>query len=280
MRYPSTVLICGKGQLAVDALLLVAGNVGIGKIPCRIAACPAANDRGYDTWMPSLAKAAHELGVPVEQPKAHMADPGLLLLSLEYERILPVKEYASDRLFNVHFSALPAYRGVFTSIWPILNGEAESGVTLHRIWPGIDDGPIVDQATFALHPGLTARELYDRLHVEATALLARNLEALLTDAVSERPQDNGRASVYTRSSLDLPEAAAIDLTMPWPDIDRHVRAFYFPEYQVATLHGRGVSRCRAIGRSSTLSPGTKVDGNSRCATYAVGDGMLVQFTFL
>ena len=88
-----------------------------------------------------------------------MAQPDLLFMSVEYDRIIKPALFASSRLYNVHFSLLPKYRGCNTAVWPILNGEAEHGVTLHEIDAGIDSGPIVAQRSFPID-GMTSRQSY------------------------------------------------------------------------------------------------------------------------
>ena len=60
----------------------------------------------------------------------------------------PPKNFLNARLYNIHFSYLPAYKGMFTSALPIKNGEVDSGVTLHKIESGIDTGDIIDQIKF------------------------------------------------------------------------------------------------------------------------------------
>jgi methionyl-tRNA formyltransferase len=59
---------------------------------------------------------------------------------LDIERIsLPLK----NRLFNIHFGPLPAYKGPNPVFWQLRNGSASVAVTIHRITPRFDAGPIV-----------------------------------------------------------------------------------------------------------------------------------------
>lgn len=63
--------------------------------------------------------------------------------------LLPPERFRSLKLgaFNLHASLLPAYRGVHPISWAIVDGERETGVTLHRIDESIDTGPIALQAS-------------------------------------------------------------------------------------------------------------------------------------
>src|SRR5438128_1100884 len=124
----SLVAICGKGKIAVSALRHVYQLLSASILDFRLVVCPTRDDRGYDTWRPSLSKAARSIDVDVVELDSLFGEEGLLLISLEFDQILKVHKFTSKRLFNIHFSKLPKYRGVYTSTLQVLNGEAESGV--------------------------------------------------------------------------------------------------------------------------------------------------------
>ncbi len=53
-------------------------------------------------------------------------------------------------MLNVHGEILPDYQGAASVIWPIYEGRAETGFTIHRIDDRIDTGPIVYQERFPI----------------------------------------------------------------------------------------------------------------------------------
>ena len=61
-------------------------------------------------------------------------------------------------VINLHNSPLPYYKGVRPINWAMKNGEKYHGVTLHRIAPGIDDGPIYGQLTYPIYPQVESVE--------------------------------------------------------------------------------------------------------------------------
>lgn len=231
------VCIAGKHRIAVDGLRMALVRLD----RSQVLACPNADDDGRSHWQPSLRRHATELGVSVVTLDDAARIPDLLFLSLEFDRILRPARFASSRLFNLHFSKLPAYRGVYTSAWPILCSETESGVTLHRIDAGIDSGDIVAQRSFRLDEAETARSLYHRYLAEAAALLQSEFDTLLADAVSSQPQSTRGASVYTRSSIDYANLS-LDLDQSVEVLDRQVRAYSFREFQLPQLAGMPVAR--------------------------------------
>ncbi|WP_326857740.1 methionyl-tRNA formyltransferase [Noviherbaspirillum sp.] len=62
---------------------------------------------------------------------------------------------------NLHPSKLPAYRGPNPIFWMYYNTETSGGVTLHYLDAGEDTGDIVYQASFAINPGMSYREMHD-----------------------------------------------------------------------------------------------------------------------
>jgi phosphoribosylglycinamide formyltransferase-1 len=83
------------------------------------------------------------------------------------------------RLINIHPSLLPAYRGTKVHERVIAAGETLSGASVHFVVPELDAGPVIAQASVAVHPSDTPDVLADRvleiehkLYPQALTLLA------------------------------------------------------------------------------------------------------------
>ena len=190
MTGPTSPRIClaGKNQIAVDALLHMIERGW----QDRLLVCPNRTDDGISRWQPSLIRFARELGIEVVTLNTAQEMDNLIFLSLEFDQIVRPAAFKSDQLYNIHFSALPAYKGMYTSALPILYGAHLSGVTLHEIDPGINTGPIIDQTVFDLPETWTARNLY-------FTYMEHGLERLTADGSSHTafPQGKGqRAKNY------------------------------------------------------------------------------------
>jgi len=279
-QLPSAILLCGKGRIAVDALHFTVSSLVTLGLQIPIFACPNADDKGHDTWYPSFLRLAKLLDVPVlSQPSELASDANLLLVSLEYDKIIRVEGFASKRLYNLHFSKLPKYRGVYTSIWPILNGETETGVTLHVLDAGIDSGDVIAQKVFDLPPLMNARQLYDEYMNHAMVLYRSWFARLLYGDIQPVPQVHDEATYYSRKSLSLSIEANISLELSAEEIVCRVRAFYFPEYQTARLQGRGVRQAWIVG-ASPLLVGSKLLENAHGGVYVAGDGQAVELLWV
>ena len=75
--------------------------------------------------------------------------------------------------FNIHGSLLPQYRGRAPVNWAILNGERETGATLHEMTARPDAGRIVDRERVPILPNDVAREVFDKVTVAAEIVTSR-----------------------------------------------------------------------------------------------------------
>lgn len=275
---PTSLMICGKGRIATGALSFAVHYGVASGLPFQIVAAPNREDSGIDTWQPSLRRAAGALGVACMDPEALEPEAGLVLVSLEYDRIIRVARFASTRLFNIHFSDLPRYRGVFTSMWPILKGESAVGVTLHYMDPGVDTGAIIDQVRMPLPPYMSSRQLYDVFLDEGLALFQRWLPALIATLPHAVAQDASQSSSFTRRSLDVRQVE-IDLSLDTASVSAFVRAFSFPEYQRPTVGGRPIRSCAVIPACTSEPPGTALHSTEYSTSFAVANGGIVELAW-
>lgn len=86
----------------------------------------------------------------------------MLFLSIELDRIIRPEKFKTKELYNIHFSMLPKYKGCFTTIMPILNGEESTCVTFHRMRVGIDTGEIVEQKEIKIEDSDSSFDIYKK----------------------------------------------------------------------------------------------------------------------
>jgi methionyl-tRNA formyltransferase len=111
---------------------------------------------------------------------------------------------------NLHPSLLPAYRGPAPLFWTFKDGATQTGLTLHRIAPGEDDGDILRRLPIDVPLGTPGETLVDTLADAAHAHIA----AVIDDVAAGRrgePQDHAAASRAPRpTDADL----VLDATSP------------------------------------------------------------------
>ena len=161
----------------------------------------------------------------------------LIFFSLEYDKIINIKNFKSQNLFNFHFSLLPKYRGCHTNFLQIYKGEKFSGVTLHKIDSGIDTGDIIDQIKFRIKINDTALDNYRKLMIFSTKLFKRNLNNIINNKYNLRKQILSSGRYYNKKSVNYKNK--LKITMNKSSLKNHnmIRSLIFPAYQLPLVNG-------------------------------------------
>nr|7N7A_A Chain A, Formyl_trans_N domain-containing protein [Helicobacter canadensis MIT 98-5491]7N7A_B Chain B, Formyl_trans_N domain-containing protein [Helicobacter canadensis MIT 98-5491]7N7B_A Chain A, Formyl_trans_N domain-containing protein [Helicobacter canadensis MIT 98-5491]7N7B_B Chain B, Formyl_trans_N domain-containing protein [Helicobacter canadensis MIT 98-5491]7N7C_A Chain A, Formyl_trans_N domain-containing protein [Helicobacter canadensis MIT 98-5491]7N7C_B Chain B, Formyl_trans_N d len=223
--------IAGKNNIAVNSLEYILKNHFK---PDQVAVIPNKNDFGVDSWQKSLLHYAFNNHIKVITLEEAYELKQIIFFSLEFDRIVKVEKFKSDKLFNMHFSALPKYKGVFTSITPILNNEVESGVTLHCIDNGIDTGNIIDQYIFPININDTARDLYFNYLSYGEYLFKKNIQRIINNTYENFKQNNISSSYFSRQDININHK--INFKKTSFEIHNQIRAFIFKEYQLPSIN--------------------------------------------
>jgi methionyl-tRNA formyltransferase len=144
---------------------------------------------------------------------------------------------------------------MYTSAWPIINQDKETGVSLHAIDDGIDTGDIVAQKTFPVNKHDTARSLYFKYILHGTELIKSQLENLLSGSVLPKPQLADGSSYYARKSIDY-QGTLLDLNQVAVSIAAQVRAYNFREYQLPQVQGHSIIDTTILTTRAFAPPGT------------------------
>jgi methionyl-tRNA formyltransferase len=190
--------------------------------------------RGQRVIASPVKQHAERLGLPIYQPDT-LRDPAAvehlrswipdILVVAAFGQILrrPVLELTPRGCINVHASLLPRWRGAAPIQYAIRAGDVETGITIMKMDPGLDTGPILAQRAIPIAPDETGATLHDKLAALGADLLPGVLIAYLAGGLSPLPQpDDG---VTLAPSLKKAEGQ-IDWSQAAVVIDRQVRAFY------------------------------------------------------
>ena len=144
--------------------------------------------------------------------------------------ILPESVFSVPRLgsINIHYSRLPEYRGGSPLLWQIVNGETQGGVTIHFIDPGIDTGPIIEQASVDFPNGASEREILHLLEVLTSQTLRSVLERLTAGDCKGYPQP-GKSSTSFAGNIVTPSLVEFIDWANWP-VEKIWRTLRYMEY--------------------------------------------------
>lgn len=242
------IVLAGKNNIAVDALNFVLGNYA-----SDVGVVVNATDSGVDGWQRSLLREARERDVPVISLEDAYRKASVFV-SLEYDRIVVPEKFQTPFCYNIHFSLLPKYKGMYTSVWPILQGEERTGVTLHKIDNGIDTGEIISQQEIDIGCFDRARDLYRKYLLGGKNLFFGGFDSMIGGKLESRVQGFSGSSYYSRRSIDFSNVS-IDLNKTAFEIRRQVYAFSFREYQLPLIYGRRIAEVEILDARSKRRPG-------------------------
>lgn len=267
------VCVAGKNDIAVNVLAYL--HAMEDKDFDLVVSCNR-NEDGENGWQKSIRFFANKMGIKEVALEDVYEIPDLIFLSLEYDRIIRPHLFASNQLYNIHFSALPKYKGMYTSALPILNDESEGGVTFHRIASGIDTGEIIAQKLFPLEEADTSRDLYLKCIQNGTELVISQLADVLKNACVSTPQPAAHSTYYSKAAIDYSNLT-IDINNTAYGIGRQIRAFTFREYQLPVIHGHKIFDYRITESLSTKKSGEILAENENSITIATIDYDMVLY---
>jgi len=269
------LVFMGTPDFAVPTLIEIVGRGHEVVAVYTRAAKPGG--RGMALQETPVALKAHGFGIPVLTPRtlrseeaaaqfrAHNADAAVVVA---YGLILPkpILEAVPLGCFNVHASALPRWRGAAPINRAVMEGDAESGVTIMRMEEGLDTGPIAMAERVPIGDDMTAGELHDALAGLGADLMVRALGALERGTLQLTPQPDEGVTYATK--IDKGETR-IDWSRSWKQVHDHCRGLSpFPGAWFE--HGGArIKVLRSTRSEGSGAPGTVLDGR---LTVACGEG--------
>jgi methionyl-tRNA formyltransferase len=188
--------------------------------------------RGLKLQPSAVKEVAQKENLPVLQPQRareenftrQLADlrPELIAVAA-YGQILPktILDLPRFGCLNVHTSLLPKYRGAAPIQHAILNGDAETGVTIMKMDVGLDTGDMLAQDRTPIAASDNAQTLHDRLARIGADLLVRTIPDFVSGKIQPRPQP---AEGVTHAPKIKKHDGEIHWTQPAEAIRNRVRA--------------------------------------------------------
>jgi methionyl-tRNA formyltransferase len=153
-----------------------------------------------------LVVAAQERGLTVyrfpryssEEAKSALADLKADLGVMAYVLLFAPPEFCAipkHGMIQFHPSLLPLHRGASSIPWAIIRGRAETGLSIFRPTPGLDEGPVIMQKRVTIGPDDTAGSLYfDKIFPLGVSALVEAADLVVSGRATESTQDESLAT--------------------------------------------------------------------------------------
>jgi methionyl-tRNA formyltransferase len=196
----------------------------------KLASTPAAN-WAVENSIPLIE--IPDVNAPDIVSRIRQENPDLLVVIAFGQKISnEVTDIAPKGAINVHSSLLPKYRGAAPINWAIINGDAETGISIITVAERMDAGDILAQCKTDIDGEESAGELHDRLAELAAPLLVKTIDHITAGVARYSKQDDSMATrapklKKTDGFIDFTEPAEVLHRKmlglwPWPGVS----AFY------------------------------------------------------
>ncbi len=140
-------------------------------------------------WQPTILKDG------MFQTVLDETKPDLIVVAA-YGRILPeyILNYPRFGCINVHGSLLPKYRGAAPIQRAVMNGDAETGVTIMKMAKGMDTGDMILKKSIPIEENDTAGTIFEKLSILGGEALMEAIEQLVNGTAVFTPQNDDEAT--------------------------------------------------------------------------------------
>ncbi|MGI8619171.1 MAG: methionyl-tRNA formyltransferase [Gemmatimonadaceae bacterium] len=273
------VLLWGTPDFAVPALAALLGEgldvIGVVTQPDK----PRGRSRSSVVASPVKTLALRE-EIPVLQP-VKARDPQFIaeVTKLEpdisvvvaYGQILTkeVIDLPKHGTLNIHASLLPALRGAAPIQGAILGGLAETGISIMRMVPALDAGPVLHQVSTPIGPDETYGELAMRLSELGALAIVQALALMSAGAATPKEQDHALVTLAPKVTRG---AARIDWAQDASHVSRVIRAHDPRPAAFTTANGSEVKLFHpSLAEGLSGNPGQVLEGGDELVV-ACGEG--------
>ena len=198
-------------------------------------------------------------------------DPEVMVVAA-YGKILPKEmlDFPRYGCINVHGSLLPKYRGAAPIQWSVINGDAETGVTIMQMGEGVDTGDILLQRAIPIGVDDTAESMFEKLSNLGGEAIVEALDLLERGKLVPEKQDE---SLATHASMLNKEIALIDWNKTGTQVHNLVRGLYSWPIAYTILGGKKLKIIRTSPCEKSGKAGTVIALDP--LTVACGDGSVI-----
>ena len=238
------------------------------------------DDPDEEIWFRSVKRIALDNSIEVRMPSKINGDEIMhlreiapdLIFSFYYRAMIPKEVLDMPRLgaYNIHGALLPKYRGRACVNWAVINGEKETGATLHVMTEFADRGDIIARKAVSIEFEDTAHDVFLKVTGASRDILMSSLPSLEAGTAERHPQNESEATKFGRRR---PEDGKIDWNCSAIQIYNFVRALTHPFPGAFTYwEGKKYYIWKALPEEGKFEPGKILPGPQMLV--GTGSGLL------
>jgi len=274
----------GSPEFALPSLELLANNFHIAGV---ITQPDKPAGRGRKITSPPVKIMADQLNIPSIQP-VNLRQPDAqgqiktwnphIIVVVAFGQILrsDILSIPESGCINIHASLLPRWRGAAPIPAAIINGDAQTGISIMLMDTGVDTGPILNQAAIEIDPDETTGDLSTRLAHLGAKLIIDTLPQYLNGSIKPIAQYDNLA---TYAPMIKKENALLNFKQPASKVEKIIRAYNPWPVAYTFIQGQRVNILKAkeiqIPNHVKLNAGTTTIIQNKPVIACGQDGLLL-----
>lgn len=232
-----------------------------------------------------VAAWAQENNLPLYQPEGKAAlsemfnnlkKSSRLGVVIDYGYIINQDVISSFELgiLNSHFSLLPQWRGADPITFSLLSGQSETGVSLMKIVPALDEGDLIAQETYSISQDETIYTLTENLVELSNHILLKNLAEYIAGNITPYPQSSEVEATYSRKLSK--NDGQIDWRKSTEILAREVRAYLGWPGSYTTVNDIQFTILKASVSSEKGKAGTAFISGKKLGIYCADGAIIIE----
>jgi methionyl-tRNA formyltransferase len=230
---------------------------------------PKKKNRGQKISFSPVHKYSNKNNLPIRNPLTLKSEeeyehikkinPDIVVV-VAYGKILPKKilDLKNIIFINIHGSLLPKWRGAAPIQRAIMNCDKETGISIMKIVPKLDAGPIMMKEKIKISKETNYEQLSNQMSKLGAQLILKSLELIKNDEAKFIEQ-NDKDATYAKK-IDKLESK-IDWKLEAKNVVAKINAFYPNPGSWFDLKGSRIKAIKAVEINMKGNPGEVINNN-------------------
>ena len=240
---------------------------------------PKKKNRGQKISFSPIHEYSNKINIPVRHPITLNSQEELeyikkknpdIVIVVAYGKILPAKILNNFKIqfINIHASLLPKWRGAAPIKRSIMNCDKETGISIMKIIPKLDAGPVLLKSKIKFNNDTNYEELSNQMSKLGATLILEALDIIKNDEAKFVPQDEKEAT-YAKK-IDKVESK-IDWQLKAKSVIAKINALYPNPGSWFQLNGSRIKILKAREVKAKGAPGEIInkDFTIACSQNAI-----------
>ncbi len=261
------ILFMGTPSFSVPILKSI--NLSNHKILEVYTQPPKKKNRGQKISFSPIHRYSNEINIPVRHPSTLESQVELehvkqlkpdIVVVVAYGKIIPSKflDLKNIIFINIHASLLPKWRGAAPIQRAIMNCDKETGISIMKIEPELDAGPVLMMSKIEIIKNNNYEELSNKMSSLGAKLILDSLDLIKNNKANFVPQEHEKATYAKKIKK---RESKINWNLEAKNIVAQVNAFYPNPGSWFNLKGSRIKVIRAIEIKTNGLPGEIINKN-------------------